>query len=286
MQMAYQNRFVVTIIKDGHIMKELANGSVPIEFGSEYKIRLRNKHNRRAVCNLSIDGENVSGGGFIIPANSFIDIERPVDVAKKFKFVSLESEEAYDFGKNGSNHNKIKGTIVAEFALEKEHMFDWVCRPMVKSYPYGYDNIRYGCDNIVESKTSTGYISNTSVDGLLKSKDESFSLRTKQLSSMNAVQSCSSNLQDGATVEGSKSHQSFQTAYFNSENNWTTVRLFLQGFEPQPRTENVKVVEIKDEVKFESVDKDQELIDLERELLELQKKKARREIEKLKAELA
>ena len=281
----YNNKFVVTIIKDGHIMKELANGSVPIEFGSEYKIRLRNKHNRRAVCNLSIDGENVSGGGFIIPANSFIDIERPVDVAKKFKFVSLESEEAYDYGKNGSNHNKIKGTIVAEFALEKEHILDYTYRPPVRPYMPHWDwNVRYGCNNnLIERKTS-GMITSASVDSFSKSTHDSLSLN-----SMNAVQSssfASSNLQDGATVEGSKSYQSFQTAYFNSENNWTTIRIFLQGFDPQPQTENVKVVEIKDEIKFESVDKDQELIDLERELLELQKAKARREIEKLKAELA
>lgn len=265
--MAYNNRFVVTIIKDRQILKELANGSVPIEFGSEYKIRLRNKHNRRAVCKLYIDGENVSEGGFIIPANGFLDVERPVNVAKKFKFVSLDSEEAYDFGKNGCNSDKIKGTIVAEFALEEEPKIVWErLYPNYSTYPpyrpfsYSKGQILGECDCLeINAYNST-----------LKSKSVN-NLRTA---------SNTQSLFDGATVEGSHSTQSFRDVVFKNEDNWTTVRLFLQGYNPQQNTEQVCV-------KNTIVDEgDEEMIALEKELAELKKQKLKKEIEQLKAELA
>ena len=133
----------MTIFINGTIAKELANGQINIPFGSEYKIRIRNKHNRRSVCKISIDGENISGEGFVIGANSFVDIERPVDVDRKFKFVSLDSEEAYDHGKNGPNYNKIKGVISADFALEKEYQFQPNYVPIVQQKPFRPDPYTY-----------------------------------------------------------------------------------------------------------------------------------------------
>jgi hypothetical protein len=281
MNMAYNNRFVITVLQNDRIMKELANGSVPIEFG-EYKIRLRNKHNRRAICRLSIDGENVSAGGFIIPANSFIDIERNADVAKKFKFVSLDSEEAQDFGKDGSNHDKVKGTIVAEFALEKEKLYTPFNTPTYVTN----NHYHYGTPKWVGS-INMKYGAAKSFNSLNGNLDDSFSYPGKSCSyasSLGEIQ----NLQDGATVEGSHSNQNFSTTYFDYEDNWTSIRIFLQGYEKKPEF----ITTDSNKPAWETINlpkpftKDEELMALEKELLELQKQKARKEIEKLKAELA
>lgn len=118
--MVYSNKFVACVLLNGEPQSELANGTVKLPFGAEYELRFRNKNNRRAVVKIFIDGENVSGGGYIINANDQVDIKRHHDVDRAFKFVSLDSGEAVEHGKNGPNDDKVKGTIEARFYLEKE----------------------------------------------------------------------------------------------------------------------------------------------------------------------
>lgn len=117
--MAYSSKFVLTVLRDNQIQKEFADGIVPLPFGSEYALRLRNKHDRRALIKLFIDGEEVSGGGYIVPRKDKVDIFRPVDKDAAFKFVSLDSSDAADFGKS-DNKDRKKGLIEARFYLEKE----------------------------------------------------------------------------------------------------------------------------------------------------------------------
>lgn len=107
--MVYSSRFVVCVLVNGQPAKERADGVVPIPFGSEYVLRFRNKNNRRAVVKFTIDGENVSGNGYIVPAHSAIDIKRHSEVDRAFKFVDLESGEAIDYGKMDLIQREIKG---------------------------------------------------------------------------------------------------------------------------------------------------------------------------------
>jgi hypothetical protein len=115
----YSNKFVLCILVNGQVQKDLANGEVHIPFGSEYAVRLRNKNNRRAVVDLVIDGETV--GSFVVKANNHLDVKRWADKDVAFKFVDLESPDAYDHGKQGANPDKLKGTVEARFRLEKEN---------------------------------------------------------------------------------------------------------------------------------------------------------------------
>lgn len=119
--MVYSNKFVMAVLVNGEPQNELANGVVKLPFGAEYTLRFRNKNNRRAVVKIFVDGENVSGGGYVVPANNFVDIKRHHDKDRAFKFVSLDSPDAVDFGKNGPNEDKQKGVIEARFYLEKEY---------------------------------------------------------------------------------------------------------------------------------------------------------------------
>lgn len=123
--MTYSNRFVMCVLVDGQPQAELAtnefaNNIVELPFNTEYSLRFRNKNNRRAVVMLFVDGENVSGSGYVIPANDYIDIHQHFGKGTAFKFVSLDSAEAVDAGKNGPNPNNAKGLIEARFYLEKE----------------------------------------------------------------------------------------------------------------------------------------------------------------------
>ena len=116
----YSNRFAACILVDGKIQDELADGTVAIPYGTEYVIRLFNKHDRRASAKIFLDTENVSSDGFVVNAHSNVDIARRADRDTAFKFVPLGSEEAKAEGKPITNPGKEMGLIEVHFFLEKE----------------------------------------------------------------------------------------------------------------------------------------------------------------------
>jgi hypothetical protein len=114
----YKNKFVLVVYVNGKPVQD-KNGYVELPEGTEYTLRFRNKHDCRALVCFTIDDEDASGTGYIIPANDYIDIERFASTPKKFKLVSLESDEAIDYGKNGWQDGT-KGLVKATFYFEKE----------------------------------------------------------------------------------------------------------------------------------------------------------------------
>ena len=255
----YSNNFVVSVHVNRKPQNELKNGVVPIPFGSEYTIRLRNKHkNRRAVAKITIDGEEVSGQGIIIPANSHIDLERWVDKPVKFKFVSIDSPDAVDFGKNGDNDDKQKGVVLVSFFLEKE------AKPQTQEvhhhhhYPYTrpifYRSPIYGPLNPwcmpIGGPSSMLRGQHTSLSQHTDGEYEAKSLFTcsagqlgeTELSSRGFVQESTKSaritnaipqqeLSDGCTVEGGTSNQTFRSSWIDCEDVPTVIRIFLQGYE-------------------------------------------------------
>lgn len=287
----YSNKFVFCVLVNGEPSKELANGVVSMPFGTEYVLRFRNKHNRRAVVKISIDGENVSGEGYIINANSHVDIKRHHDKDRSFKFVSLDSPDAVDFGKNGPNEDKTKGTIEAKFYLEKERpqvvynhhnyfppteIHHHHHRPIETTW-YGGGNTRDVNRNVTRTcsigdqarglrRTKSG-ISGSSAGG--SRQDVQLNLSAPTYSTAD----CSSSLEalkDGCTVEGHSTGQSFYTAHIDIEDTCTSLRLFLQGF-----TENV-------ETPIRKTNKSQRIDDLESENDRLRQQLAEIENKELK----
>lgn len=135
MEMAYKNRFSVCVLVDGQIMKELPDGSVGLPFGSEYTLRLFNKHDRRAVAKIYIDEENVSEGGFVIDAHGKVDISRRADRDSAFRFVELGSDAALLEGKPAHDPDGEMGVIKVDFHLEKPHKAPTVARPLPITWP-------------------------------------------------------------------------------------------------------------------------------------------------------
>lgn len=245
------------------------------------------------------------GGGYIIGANDFVDIKRHHNKDAAFKFVSLDSPDAVDFGKNGPNPDKVKGLIEARFFLEKVrpltpsvvHHHHYHPRPRPPYYPtWSYGETPIGSDSVRLSTAdgnSYSEISGSS-EGSSRGRMRNRVLRSKSLSSGGAhstvqndysAEACySSNytqqptqqpLQDGCTVEGYSTGQNFRTIDIDLETDYVSVKLFLQGF-----TGPVPTV-----AKRETV-KNRKLTDLERENEELRKQLAEVENEKLRKQLA
>lgn len=246
----YSNKFVVAVLVNGIPVQEKANGEIQIPFGTTYSLRFRNKHDRRAVVQFTVDGENVSEGGYLIPARSFIDIERHAHSPTKFKFVDLDSPDAVDFGKNGPNLDKEKGTIVAAFFLEKE-----VPKPDVKVVEHhhhynNYDRLgghRRGIVPGTEFRTISGKIQPSYGAGgqhvnygsslgpsmdWCASRTDSESIQVRATSNMAGMSMMPQDkVQDGCTVEGGYSSQRFREVHLDLEETSTVIRLFMRGYE-------------------------------------------------------
>lgn len=318
--MMYSNKFVMCVLQRGKPQKELSNGVVKLPFNCEYSLRFRNKNDRRAVVKIYIDGENVSGGGYVIRAHDYIDIKRHHDKDRAFKFVSLDSPEALDHGKDGPNYDKLKGTIEARFSLERErpqviyrdvhhdhhhhHHHDHhyprplpipTFPPYVPPRPQPYwssneglyrggdspDGTKFTCD--AGDQTKGGMSSNCSLGGGTTSSLGDMT----PLKSRDAVSSFSPDqeLQDGATVEGYSTGQSFYSTSMNCEEAETVLKLFLQGYEGEEAVEEVEEVVERPERPRRKPAKDNVIDGLESENDELRRKIAEMENEKLKAEL-
>jgi len=216
----------MSVFINGSLQDEKANGTVTIPLNSEYVLRFRNKNNRRAVVKITIDGENVSGGGYIIDANSSIDICRHSDIDRAFKFVALDSKEAKQCGKGGNNFDKSKGTIEARFYLEKQVSYKqndnykpWYPIDQYRPYytptpwcppqhPYP-DIIRpvYCCTNSINNSASNDIKANCIV----------------RSPSVNSVQ-------DGCTVLGNQTGQRFSSEHIDLEDTFTSLKIYLQGY--------------------------------------------------------
>lgn len=249
--MSYSNKFVMCVMVDGQPVKSLANGETRIPFNSEYVLRFKNKHNRRAVVKFFIDGENVSGAGYVISGNSHVDIKRHASHDAAFKLVPLDSWQAVDAGKSGSNEDKQKGVIEARFYLEKEkkhevhhhHYHKTIIKrgmpwtPPYQPYtpywqdlthgpftPIGGSNVTYGSSSTGGSNVTYGASMNCSSFG-----GDSLHPVLNQLAPESSFVP-ESKVEDGCTVEGNMTGQLFETTYIDCEDNYTTLTLFLRGY--------------------------------------------------------
>jgi len=291
----YNNRFVVCLLIDGKPQRESKSGMVQLPFGTNYALRFRNKHPKRAVVKFFIDGEEASGNGYVVPANGFIDIERFANVAKKFKFVDLDSEDAIDYGKNGEQDGT-KGLVEARFYLEKERVYP--SQPLIpydppyNPWPYNphdYPPFAPPPPPCVWTNNNINYLGLNSSGGTHCS---SFSANAKSLYDPvnGCVRGVHANLgntldveafiggitNDGVTVEGEYSSQNFGTTYLDYDmNNYTTVKLFLRGMAPEiavARQQNLARAKLSEQnAQLEQLKKDLDIAKIQKQINDLQK---------------
>ena len=125
-----QPGYAVAVLVDGKAIREESESgerSVRIPFGSEYKLRIKNKTDRRAYCDVEIDGCSIlhHGKRLILQARQTIDIERfAMDgnnlSGKKLKFVEENHGEVME---PGAAEN---GQIVVRFHPEYQFASGWI----------------------------------------------------------------------------------------------------------------------------------------------------------------
>lgn len=224
--MAYDSQFVICVLHKGSPVREI-NGKVHVPFGSEYKIRLKNKHSYlRAKARVWIDGRQVSNlGDFILQPGQTLDLERFLDSSLAqgncFKFVPLSD------GRVNDPTDYENGTIKVEFYREYDFKINW---PKAVSPINLYaGNGSTGAPNWTFPSTSSWTI-NEGFDTL--------TFNSQLLGSSNISCNASVNFlveatpANGATVEGNLSNQQFvQGADFTTDLFPTTLTLQIRGIE-------------------------------------------------------
>jgi len=117
--MMYNEKLAVAIKSAGKVLREFKD-TIYVPFGAEYSIFIKNLDTVRAVAQVSIDGQSVdeSGEGFVIDANSSLDLERflkgNMNKGNRFKFIERTGKI--------EDHRGIEvedGLIRVEFQFEK-----------------------------------------------------------------------------------------------------------------------------------------------------------------------
>lgn len=251
----YSSKFVACVLVNGKVLQERKDGVVAIPFGADYALRFRNKHDRRAVVRFTIDGEDVSGNGYVLPAHGVIDIRRHAAKNAAFRFVSLESGEAVDAGKNDGNADGGKGVIECRFYLEARewvttttaihHHHHWTI-PAPPVQPFIQPNTWPWLPTVWCSSAQSlpidgsAYSATSTIGGVLNAQATPRSAcATPNLSSSvtandaGAVLAAAASLQDGCTVEGAASGQTFGATSLTLEPDCVTLRLVLRGYQPE-----------------------------------------------------
>lgn len=256
--MAYNNKFVVSVLINGKPIRELNvenKRTATVPFGSEYKIRLKNNNKKaRALASVTIDGTDVlCGKSIILGPKEWVDLERFVDSkdsGSKFKFISLEQGE--QTGEIQDPSSLDNGKIVVEFQKEKveeeklEPIYtisgdipDWSGGGILRgvrgaagprgsrgkllgaslSRPGSYDSGLISTDCVVNSATS--FASCATDTAMFNSTDHTtFTSNAAEITKE----------EKGATVEGSTSNQKFEEGEsFPVERNKTVLEIFLKG---------------------------------------------------------
>ena len=226
----YRDKFVLSVIHDGHPVKETGckwAREVAIPFDSEYKIRLKNKNDRSCTARVLIDGKRVSQlGDVIVTAGGTIDLERYIDRSldkgKKFKFVTLDHQDVDD-PTSSSN-----GIIEVEFRKAKQAngiKLDYRPSDFVWRMPYKEDND--GPQWTYGGGDADGTAGDMGSDTVMYSASNG--VRSFSKGGMFTPESSRSFVSAGATVEGSKSNQQFSYSNLEVEEHAVTLKLKIVG---------------------------------------------------------
>jgi hypothetical protein len=202
--MMYSQQFI-TVVKVGNKVLREQGESVYIPFGSEYSVLLKNLSSVKAVASINIDGTSVmKGRQVIVPAHSEVELEGftdGMDVTNKFKFIEKTDEIAEFRG------NKVcDGLIDVSFSFEKERVYH---------SPYGNHNIfNNSFPDTNDGPWRLGASRSVGFNGVGKSKSKLRSNSSDALCSFSSQASSSFN-DNGITVKGSSSDQSFSIGHVN-----------------------------------------------------------------------
>lgn len=144
--MMFSNKLVTCIKVNGKILREFKD-TVYVPFGSEYSVFVKNLESRRAIVKIEIDGTQVCEDGFVVNANSEVNVERFVkdmNIGNRFKFI--ERTAKIEDGPRGIKAED--GLIRVSFQYEKvvqtvTTVTHHIHHNEVHHYPYRWPSYNY-----------------------------------------------------------------------------------------------------------------------------------------------
>ena len=208
--MVYVNNFIAVVKCNGKIMREVNKDTIQLPFGSEYSLFFKNLNNQRVVVGVDIDGKDVMDGHkLVIDGNSECELERFIDnndsSGNRFKFIQKTDKII--------NH---RGDRIDDGIVRIEYAFEEKLEVMYSEPKFNYSYTDYNTSN----NWAQPYYSKTYGGDTL-------------LGSSVCFDSCSVDSvigsNEGVTVPGSISNQSFQNTYTRTLGTSKVIIFKLQG---------------------------------------------------------
>ena len=238
-KMMYESKLAAAIKVNGKVLREFNKDTVYIPFGSEYGLLLKNLNTKRAVVNITIDGQDIVEGGLVLNAGQEVDLERFVKNGNLTEGNKLKFIERTAAIENGPRGIKLEdGLVKVEFQFEQPaRPVTWINQvdtgapwrtPGYNDYWLRNNTTTYGS---VQGSANPGF----DVNGALRSVDLSKGEAVRAQASASIDQYCADNgikvnsayhdgmatmdcaFNDaGITVPGSKSTQKFSSVYMGA----------------------------------------------------------------------
>ena len=206
--MVYNNKIVAAVKCNGKILRETNfYNEVVLPFGSEYSIVLKNLDARRAVAEVSIDGNDVlDGKRLVIDSNDSTELKGVMIgnmVKNAFKFIQKTKKIQDHRG------DKIDdGFICVKFGFERTLNFTSYVYPTIYRTYCSPSEIVYG-----SSPTSNVTHANTIPTSAIRK----------------SIDSSAPKMDEGITVAGSELRQNFNTSHIGSIEDQGSIIITLKG---------------------------------------------------------
>lgn len=237
--MMYRQDYVLAIVAGGKIANESDSGEVALPFGTEYKVRLKNKSRVRALADIYMNGEPAAMG-IVLEANQTVNVERylkgDLNAGPKFLLERLSHP-----GVSEPNDTQ-NGLVEVKFYKEKscpkieyipspypvypQSVWPGICPPWRKSPDITWCSTGGGAGG---SSMGVGGVVSQSDSGVQAESRSCFTSRVHQKSVLRSAGP--SKAEAASTVEGSKSCQSFTYVTFDPDlTTGVTLAIKLKGY--------------------------------------------------------
>jgi hypothetical protein len=237
----YKERFIAVIKYNGKVLRE-RDDVVTLPFGSEYSIMLKNLESRKAVVNVSVDGDDVLDGKSIIVApNSEMELKgfmKGTAVRNRFKFIQ-KTKDISDYRGDKLDDGivrvefKYEKKVTTEIKREEKYTYpkiwwDYRC-PVCGNWPctcikwYSYNDFNFGSSSFycLNDSGGSGGLSCNSGDNTVNCFSSSFTADNAVGAPMD---------DEGITVKGSETKQDFTYGYTRElEEDSSVIVLRLRG---------------------------------------------------------
>lgn len=234
----YSGKFLSQISVNGSVLSERSDGVVEIPFGSEYCIRLENKHQTRAKASVYLDEEHV--GDFVVEARSKLELKRFATENKAFLFVRPNSAKAKRDGKSDLSVGD-NGVVRIHWYLEKAKAAKDYADYITKT-PYIPDIPTKPWVNPTKNPWSQPWRTDDQYPSTPKIWMQNSGPKMSSFSGGVRGQSlnCSAPVEDGVTVKGNVTNQNFVKVYYEWQEDYVQHRLLLKGYDAIKETPTVE----------------------------------------------